>query len=205
MTVDLDTEVGAVALPVKLCVGNIEQVTGTDDLLGGNAHDTDLCRVATHLRGPVTEELLVGLDTLTVRSSGAPLEVLDLLDLDGDLVEEVHTGQLVDGDTLVGVHASNVLGVGGPLECGPLQLLLDGVTGLVNVGTSRVEGDERAQRKTSLEIPDDVVLAVLVERENGVAFFDLHGAVGPGGEVSLIGREVDEVDTGVGETLLSAP
>jgi hypothetical protein len=106
---------------------------------------------------------------------------------------------------LVGVHAGDVLGVGGPLEGGPLQLLLDGVAGLVDVGTSRVEGDEGTQGKTSLEIPDDVVLAVLVERENGVALFDLHGAVGPGGEVSLVGGEVDEVDTGVGETLLSAP
>jgi hypothetical protein len=82
VTIDLDTEVGGVALPVKLCVGNVEQVTGTDDLLGGDAHDTDLCGVATHLRGPVTEELLVGLDTLTVGSSGAPFEVLDLVDLD---------------------------------------------------------------------------------------------------------------------------
>lgn len=82
MTVDLDTEIGGVALPVELCVGNVEQVTGTDDLLGGNAHDTDLCGVATHLRGPVTEELLVGLDTLAVGSSGAPFEVLNLLDLD---------------------------------------------------------------------------------------------------------------------------
>ena len=82
VTVDLDTQVGAVALPVKLGIGNVEQITSTDDLLRGNAHDTDLCGVATHLGGPVTEELLVGLDTLTVGSSGAPLEVLDLLDLD---------------------------------------------------------------------------------------------------------------------------
>ena len=106
---------------------------------------------------------------------------------------------------MFGVHTGNVFGVGGPLEGGPLQLLLDGVSSLVDVGAGRVEGDKGAQRKTSLEIPDDVVLAVLVERENGVAFFDLHGAVRPGSEVSLIGREVDKVDTGVGETLLSAP
>lgn len=106
---------------------------------------------------------------------------------------------------MFGVHTGNVLGVGGPLEGRPLQLLLDGVSSLVDIRAGRVEGDERTQRKTSLEIPDDVVLAVLVEREDGVAFFDLHGAVGPGSEVFLVGREVDKVDTGVSKTLLSAP
>lgn len=82
MTVDLDTQEGTVALPVQLCVGNVEQVTSTDNLLGRNAHETDLRGVATHLGGPVTEELLVVLDTFTLGSSGAPFEVLNLLDLD---------------------------------------------------------------------------------------------------------------------------
>lgn len=106
---------------------------------------------------------------------------------------------------MFGVHAGDVLGVSGPLEGGPLQLLLHGVASLVDIGTGLVESDEGTQRKAGFEVPDDVVLAVLVERENGVALFDLHGAVRPGGEVSLVGREVDEVDSRVCETLLSAP
>lgn len=205
MTVDLDAQEGAVALPVQLGVRDVEQVTGTDNLLAGHAHQTDLGRVAADFRSPVAEELLVVLDALTVRRGGAPLKVLNLLNLDRDLVEQVHARQLVDRDSLLRSHTGHVLGVGRPLERGPLKLLLDGVAGLVGLGASGVESDEGTQRHARLDVPDDVVLAVLIERQHGVALIDLHGAVRPGGKVLLVGREVDEVDARVGETLLSAP
>jgi hypothetical protein len=118
--VDLDAEEVGVGLPVKLGVGDVEQVPGTDDLLGGDSHKTDLGRVAAHLRSPVAEQLLVGLDVGSLGVGGAPLEVHDAFNLDAGLVHKVHTRQLVDADTLAGVHACNVLGVGRPLESGPL-------------------------------------------------------------------------------------
>jgi len=107
--VNLDANKVCVGLPVELGIGNVEQVPGTDDLLAGNGHETDLGRVAAQLGSPVAEQLLVGLDIGSLRVRGSPLEVDNTLNLDAGLVHEVHAGQLVDADTLAGVHTCNVL------------------------------------------------------------------------------------------------
>jgi hypothetical protein len=109
---------------VQLDIGNVEQVTGTDNLLGGHAHHTDTCGVAADFGGPEAEQLLVLLDTLAGDGGRRPFEVHDTLNLDRGLVEEVHVGELIDGDGLALKHTSDVLLISGPLECGPLNLLL---------------------------------------------------------------------------------
>jgi hypothetical protein len=124
VTVDLDTDVDTLGLPVQLDVGNIEQVTGTDNLLGRHAHHGDTSGVAANLGGPEAEQLLVLLDTLAGDSGGRPLKVVHTLNLHRGTAQEVHVGQLVDGDGLTLEHASHVLLVRRPLESGPLDLLL---------------------------------------------------------------------------------
>ena len=140
--VDLDADEVGVRLPVELGVGDIEEVPGTDDLLGGNGHETDLSGVAAHFGGPVAEELLVGLDIGPLGGCGRPLEVHDSFDLDAGLVHKVHAGKFVDTHTLARVHACNVVGVGRPLECGPLQLLLNGLAFCVHGWARKIESDE---------------------------------------------------------------
>lgn len=132
VTVDLDTDVGTLGLPVQLHIGDIEQVTGTDNLLGRNTHHSHTSGVAANLGGPEAEELLVLLDTLTADSGGRPLEIAHTFNLDRCTAEQVHVGQLVDGDRLTLEHAGDVLLVRGPLESGPLDLLLGGNITLVD-------------------------------------------------------------------------
>jgi hypothetical protein len=206
VAVDLDADVGGLGLPVQLAVGDVEEVTGTDDLLGGDGHQTNLGGVAAELGSPVAEELLVRLDALTLGCSGGPLEVDDTLNLDGRLVQQVHPGQLVDGDGLTLSQTGDVVVVGRPLECGPHHLLLNGVAILVGAA-GHVDGGEGSERLAGCDVPDDVVLAIVLQRERGdrVVLVDLQRAVGPGGEVLLAGRVVDQVDAGMREALLPAP
>jgi hypothetical protein len=109
---------------VQLDIGNVEQVTGTDNLLGGHAHHADTGGVAADFGGPEAEQLLVLLDTFAGDGGRRPLEVHNTLNLDGGLAEEVHIGEFVDRDGLALKHTSNILLISGPLEGGPLHLLL---------------------------------------------------------------------------------
>lgn len=86
VAVDLDAKVRGLGLPVELDVRDVEEVEGTDNLLGGDAHETDLGRVASDFRGPVAEELLVLLDTLAAGGCGGPVKVHDTINLDRGLV-----------------------------------------------------------------------------------------------------------------------
>jgi hypothetical protein len=163
VTVDLDTDVGTLGLPVKLDVGNIEQVTGTDNLLGGNAHHTNTSGVAAYLRSPEAHQLFVLLDTLAADSGRGPLKVHNTLDLHRCAAEEVHVGEFVDGDGLALEHTSNVLFVGGPLERGPLDLLLGGNIALNDGRGGQVMRDKRTERLACFDIPDNDVLSILLE------------------------------------------
>jgi hypothetical protein len=70
VAVDLDTDVVTLRLPVQLDIRNVEQVTGTDDLLGRHAHHGDTSGVAADFGSPEAEQLLVLLDTLTGDGGG---------------------------------------------------------------------------------------------------------------------------------------
>lgn len=67
VSVDLDTQEGSFTLPVQLGVSDTEEVQCPDDLLGRNAHEANLGRVAPDLRGPEAEELLVSLYSFSLR------------------------------------------------------------------------------------------------------------------------------------------
>lgn len=86
MPIDLDGEVRGVGLPVKFGIRDTEEVQGSDDLLGGYAHQPHLRWVAANLGSPVAEELLILLDTFSLGRRGSPLEVHDTVDFDGRLV-----------------------------------------------------------------------------------------------------------------------
>lgn len=128
MTVNLNAEVVRVGLPVELGIRDAEEVERSDDLLGRDAHQADLGGVAAHFGGPETEKLLVGLDTLTVRGSRRPLKVHHTVNLDGGLVQESHAREFVYGDRLALGQSCDVCLIRGPLECGPGNLALDGLT-----------------------------------------------------------------------------
>ena len=127
--VHLDADVGALRLPVELGVGDVEEVPRPNDLLGRDAHEPHLGRVAADFGRPEAEELLVRLDRVPLREGGRPLKVHDALDLDGRLVHEGHLGELVDGYRLAFQHAGDEPVVGRPLESGPGYLFLDGLAG----------------------------------------------------------------------------
>ena len=203
--VDLDADVRAVRLPVQLGVRDAEEVEGPHDLLGRDTHQADPGGVAADLGGPEAEELLIRLDAVAAHGGGRPLKVHDAVNLDGRLVEQVHLGELVHRDGGALVQAGDVLVVGGPLEGGPGEfgLLLGGVAlgggGRILLG----KGPERLGR---LNIPDDVVLAVVVERQGGVAAVgDRDGAVRPGDQVLFVGGECDKVDKRVREAAQPGP
>jgi hypothetical protein len=162
VTVDFDTDVGTLRLPVQLDIGNIEQITGTDNLLGRNTHHTDTSGVAADFRSPEAQQLFVLLNALAADSGRGPLKVHDTLDLHRCAAEEVHVGEFVDGDRLALEHTSNVLLVGRPLECGPLDLLLGGNITLDSGGGGQIVGDERTERLASFDIPNNDVLSVLL-------------------------------------------
>lgn len=202
MTIDLDADVGGFGLPVQLGIADTEKVQATDDLLGGDAHQADLGGVAADFRRPEAEQLLVRLDTLTLNGGGGPVEVNNTFNLDASLVEKVHAGQFVDGDGVSGVQTSDVLVVGRPLESRPLQL--GSRLALLDLGGLKV--GEGTQRLSSSNIPDDIVLALIVDGENTVGVVgDGNRAVGPSDQVVFVGREGDEVDEGVRETAELAP
>lgn len=128
--IDLDADVGPLRLPVEFCVGDVEEVARADDFFGGDAHEADFGGVAAYLGRPEAEELLVGLDRVALREGGGPFEVHDAFDLDGRFVHEGHLGEFIDGYRLPLQHAGDESVVGRPLECGPRDLLLDGLAGL---------------------------------------------------------------------------
>lgn len=82
VTVDLDTDVGSLGLPVQLDIGDVEEVTGSDDFFGRNAHHTNTSRVAAHFGSPEAQQLLVLLDPLARGRRGRPLKVHRSFDLD---------------------------------------------------------------------------------------------------------------------------
>lgn len=67
MPVDLDTQIRALGLPVQLGVADGEQVESSHNFLGWNAHQADLCGVAANFGSPEAQQLLVSLDTFTLR------------------------------------------------------------------------------------------------------------------------------------------
>ena len=202
VTVDLDAKVGSIRLPVKLGVANAEKVQGTDNLLGRHAHQTDLGGVAANFGRPEAEQLLVRLDTFTLGSGGSPVKVHNAVNLDASLVEQVHAGELVDRDALALDQTGHVLVVSGPLEGGPL-LLRRRATLLC---LREVEVGERTERGSGSDVPDHIVLAIVVDGESWVALVrDRNGAVRPGDHVLLSRRESNQVDEGMGETGLTGP
>lgn len=136
VTVDLDAEVGALGLPVELSITDTEEVQATDNLLGGDAHEADLGGVAANFGCPEAEELLVRLDSIALDRGGRPVKVHHAVNLDGGLVEQVHAGELIDGNGIAGVQTSAVLVVGRPLESRPL--LLGGRLALLGLGRIQV-------------------------------------------------------------------
>lgn len=183
-------------------IRHIEQVTGTDDLLGRNTHHGDTGRVAANLGSPEAEQLLVLLDTIAGDGSRRPLKVVNTLDLDRCLVQEVHVGQLVDRDRLTLEHARHVLLIRRPLESGPLHLLLGRNLTLVGGTSGQIVRHKRTEGLSGLNIPNNDVLAIFLVGQDGLAFLDLNGARGPGGQVAFQRREFDELDEGVGELFL---
>lgn len=195
--VDLDAEVRRFRLPVELGVRDAEEVQRPDNLLGRDAHQGDSGGVAADFRCPEAEELFVCLDAVSARGRRGPLKVHDTLDLDRRLVQEIHLGELIDRNRGALVQPRHVLVVGGPLERGPGEF--GRLLGAMPVGR-RVELGERPQGFGRLDVPDDVVLAVVVKRQGrmaGVGNGDW--PVRPGDQVLLVGGEGDEVHEGMGE------
>jgi hypothetical protein len=202
VTVDLDANIGTLGLPVDLDIGNVEQVTGADNLPGGNTHHGDTGGVATDLGSPEAEKLLVCLDTLAGNSGGGPLKVVDTLNLHGCAAEQVHVGHLVDGNGLALVHTRAVLLISRPFESRPLDLLLRLNFTLGGGGSSQIVGDEGAQRLSRLDIPDNNVLSVFLEGQDGLALLDLDGARGPCRQIALQRGKLNELYEGVRELFL---
>jgi len=138
-------------------------------------------------------------------SSWTPFKIHHAFNLDALLVHESHAWELIDADALALSHARHVFRICRPFERGPLDFLLDRVALLVRAWAWRVEGDERPNRLASRNVPDDIVLAILFDRENRVVLLNRHRTVRPGGKESLVRGEVDEVDARVHESLLSRP
>lgn len=82
VTVDLDTDVGALGLPVQLDIGDVEQIPGSHDFLGRNAHHSHTRGVAAHFRGPEAQQLLVLLHPFALGRRRRPFKVHDSFDLD---------------------------------------------------------------------------------------------------------------------------
>lgn len=86
MPVNFYTHVCRLRLPMQLCIRHIEKIPSADNLFGRDTRQSDLCRVAANLRGPVAKKLLVGLDALAMGTCWRPLEILHSFDLDGCFV-----------------------------------------------------------------------------------------------------------------------
>ena len=202
VTVNLHTEIRRIRLPVQLRVADTEEIQGADNLLGRYAHQANLCRVAADLGCPETDELLVRLDAITLGRRWSPVEVHHALDLDAGFVEEVHARKFIYGDGLSLDQTCNILVIRRPLEGGPLQLRWWPTL----LGGGHLEIGERAQRGPRGDVPDDIVLSVVVDRESWVALVgDRDGAVGPGYQVLLVRREGHEVDIGVRKARMTRP
>lgn len=184
VAVDLDAKVLALGLPVKLAVGDVEQVSGSDDGLGWNGHKTDTGRLVLHLWGPVGEELLLLLSSGKLNGLGAPLEINNTLNLDGLLAQKTHAGDFVDFDGLSWSDTGEVLLVRRPLEDWPLNLSLS----ICILFSLDVEIGERAEESSSLEIPDKEVLALLFWAKRMWSIWQADWSVGPGNKVVLIRR-----------------
>lgn len=202
VTVDLDTNVGTLGLPVQLDIGNVEEVTGTDNLLGRNAHHTDSGGAAAHFRCPEAQQLFVLLDTLALGRRGGPLKVHHTINLNGRLTQQVHPRRLVDRNRLALEHSGNVLLISGPLECGPLHLLLRLSVTLACRTSGQVVRNERPQRLPGSDIPNNDVFSILLVGQDRLTLFDLNRASGPGGHITLIRREFDQLHKWMGELLL---
>lgn len=202
MPVNLDTNIGTLRLPVQLNIGHIEEVTCSDNFLGGHAHHADSCGTATHFGSPETQQLLVLLDTFTLRRRGGPLKVHHSINLNGRLTQQVHSGRLVDGNRLVLEHSRHVLLIGRPLESRPLHLLLGLRITLAHGASGQIVGNKRPQRLPRGNIPNDNVLSILLVCENRLALFDLDRTSGPSGHVIFKGREFDELHKRMRELLL---
>lgn len=187
---------------MQLDIGDVEKVTGTNDFFRRNAHKGDTSGVAADFGSPEAEQLFVLLHALAVNGGGGPFEVHNTIDLDGGLAQQVHPGKFVDRDRLGLLHSRNVLLISRPLESGPLNLLLGlGIT-LGTRASSEIVGNERTQGLSGNDIPDDDVLSFFLVGQNRVTLLNLNGARGPGGEIVLAGRELDQLHKRVRELLL---
>jgi hypothetical protein len=199
VTVDLDAKVLSFALPMELAVRDVDQVSGSHDLLAGDAHETGTRSLVVHLRSPVSKQLLrLGLALAGDRDSRLPLEINDTVDLDRLLAEQRHLRSLIDLNGLPGHNTRNVLVVGRPLEAGPRDLLASLVRRL-----GGLDAGERSNDLSSLDVPNDEVLSILIGRQRVVRrdnIRNLDRLVTPGDQVVLSRRVIDQVDKGVRET-----
>ena len=127
VAVDFDADEGGFALPVQFGVRDVEEVPCSDDFFAGDAHEADFGGIASHFGGPVAEELLVFFSVVALWCSRRPFEVHHPFHFDALLIHQIHPREFVDADALALCHARHVLGICAPLECRPLDLLLDRV------------------------------------------------------------------------------
>lgn len=189
---------------MKFGIGNTEEVERSDDLLGGNAHETDSGGVAANLGGPEAEKLLILLHTFSLHGRGRPVKVHHAVKLHGGLVEEVHPGKLVHRDGCSLVQSGDVLVIGRPLERRPGEL--GGLLGLTIGSGGCVLLGKRTDGLAGLDVPDHIVLSIIVDRQLGVALIrNGNRPVGPRNQVVFVGREGNEVNEGMGKTPDSRP
>lgn len=230
-SVDLDTQVGTLILPVELAlqyggtstssssrrtrarthVVDIEQVFGPQHVPTRDGHQADSSRLVGRLGSPVGKHVLLARSELPVR---APLKVQNSVDLDRLFLQETHRGELVHRDLGSEVTPGDVLVVRGPSEQGPRELPGSGhVLGLGPCGNrGRLNGlftGEGSEQESGLDLPDgDLVALVFRSKVSGVLRSVLVlGRLGddrvgrPGHEVLFTRRKVEELDTGVGESV----
>lgn len=206
VTVDLDTQIGSLGLPVHAGISDREEVKSSNDFLRWDGHESDLGWVRADFWSPVAEELLVGLDTITLDSCWGPVEVDNTVNLDRGLLEKVHSWELVYRDGGSWGQSGDILVISGPLECWPLNLALHWSTILIDKVAWRLNVGERTEWLSGLNIPDNVVLSVVIDRQSWVSLLaNDDWLVGPGGQVLLAWREIDQVDEWMWETLLASP
>lgn len=185
-------------------VCDVEQVFRSEHGTRRDGHQVDSGRLVDGLWLPVDEHALSALSGLPVipvlLAHWAPLKVLDTVDLDRLLVKETHLGQLVDLDGLTNSHSSNVSVIGRPLESGPLK-----TWGSVDV-LDWLLGGEGSEDLLSLDVPDDVRVPLVLGTEGlpesgvGRVFVVAKRLVGPGDEVVLTWRKLDEPDAWVSQS-----
>ena len=128
-----------------------------------------------------------------------PFKIDDALDFQTLPSLQAHARQLVDTDLLSRCQAGGIVIICAPLEGGPSHLL-------PRVLTLRQDGGESAQQVARFYVPDGNIVTLGLGREKSRALWhvlrDNNGLMGPGNEIFLARRKVDETDKGVEEASL---